>query len=110
MATFTTVSKNRLSWTAPPPSEASAEAYELLIADGFYLDIGGFKLTITPANAPIQYTFTSKNSVTWPSSNTTAGADQHLDIGAGYNLLVSDDYKLIIDPARSGTNWTLYNK
>jgi len=107
MATFLTVNKSPLSWTAPPPEDRTKPAVELLISDDYKLDIGsGYNLTIQPATAEVQWTEVTRSNGghVWPGTYT--GADQFLNIGDGYNLLISDDYKLIIDPDRSETPWT----
>ena len=108
MATWTPQSKTPLTWVAPPPTEGEGEAYELLIGDGFKLDIGnGFYLTIQPAETETSWTPTSKaqGTHTWPQT-IVEQTDTFLDIGSGFNLLIDDTHKLIIDPARSDTPWT----
>ena len=109
MANWTTQSRTPLGWTAPPPVELVGEAYELLISDNFKLDIGGgFNLTIKPESVETVYTTSTKStgSNNWPSTVVTE-ADRFLDIGNGFSLLISTEYKLIIDPEERGeTNWT----
>lgn len=67
MAIFTTTSKNRLNWQARPSANTPTptvffteeknrlnwespipQPKKLLISDGYYLDIGGFDLLISP--------------------------------------------------------------
>lgn len=107
MANWTTTSKQRLSWEAPIIEAVTGVAYQLDIGSGFLLDIGsGYNLTIQPENTETQWTNTDKsNGHSWPATNAT-GVDYFLDIG-GYNLLIDDTNKLIVDPARSETPWTL---
>lgn len=96
MATFTTVTKRKALWEAPPPEEVTGEAYELLIGGGFKLNIGsGYNLTIQPGTVSIQWTNTNKvgGKNLWP---TFVNPDTFLDIGNGYNLLIQDGHKLLI--------------
>jgi len=105
MGTFTTVSKKKIAWPAPPPVEVVGEAYELLISDDYKLDIGGgFNLTIKPAATTIQYTHIDKTKNTWPEP--LVQTSYHLDIGNGFNLLIDDTNKLIINTSRPETKWT----
>ena len=111
MAVFTTLTKQKLSWPAPPLAEITRTAYEFLISDSYKLDVGGYYLTIQPASVETVYTTTPKasNGLSWtsPSSEVT---DVFFEITDGYNLLISDSYKLIIDPARGETIWTKIEK
>lgn len=105
--TWTTQSRNPISYDAPPPQPVVGEAYELLIGGGFKLNIGdGFNLTIKPASTPIQYTHVNKSqgANNWPDPDTLA-QDYFLNIGDGYNLLISPAHKLIVDPDYYDTPW-----
>lgn len=53
------------------------------------------------------FTNTSRNKLTWQAPTTVqVGQDYFLDIGSGYNLLINDTNKLIIQPGQAGTTWT----
>lgn len=53
------------------------------------------------------FTTTSKSKLSWQAPVTVqVGQDYFLDIGSGFNLLISDTHKLIIQPGRAGTTWT----
>ncbi len=108
MAVFTTITKQKLNWYAPPPVEITGEAYDFLISDDWKLDIGaGYHLNIKPADVDIFWTTSNKStgSNTWPTVITTD--INFLDIGNGFNLLISDDYKLQISTGEvSETPWT----
>jgi len=53
------------------------------------------------------FTNTSRTPLSWEAPVTdVTNQDFFLDIGSGYNLLINDTNKLIIQPGRAGTNWT----
>lgn len=108
MSVFTTITKQKLNWEAPPPVEITGEAYDLLISDDWKIDIGdGFHLNIKPADIDIFWATSERStgSNTWPSVISTEV--NFLDIGSGFNLLISDDYKLEISTGEvSVTPWT----
>ena len=60
------------------------------------------------------FTTVSKNKVTWEArEQAVVTTDVFLNIGDGYNLKISNDYKLIIGEAisvRSDTPWTPITK
>ena len=61
MATFTTVSKNRLTWEAPPVTPVTGNEYVLEIGSDFQLLIGsGFKLVIQPGDIETVWTPVTK--------------------------------------------------
>jgi hypothetical protein len=82
MAVFTTTSKNRLSWQAP--------------ASGDYV-------------SNTEYTNVQKTRLSWQSPETTSSSI-YLDIGSGFNLLVANGYKLVIQSERGAAEWTTRNK
>lgn len=50
---------------------------------------------------------------TWTDQEQAAppvSADQFLNIGAGFNLLIATTHKLIIQPSTSGTVWAEQNQ
>lgn len=80
MAVFTTTSKKRLSWPSPIVEQGVADQdYFLSISDDYFLDIGGYKLVITPADAPISWEKVTKKKLNYPSRPTTTG---NLDKGS----------------------------
>lgn len=108
MAVFTTTSKNRLIWPSPVVEQGVADQdYFLSISDGYFLDIGGYKLVITPADAPISWEKVTKKKLNYPSRPTTTG---NLDIGDGYALNIGNDYTLVIQGSRNIVNWTKTRK
>jgi len=110
MATFTTLSKNKISWVAPAPVAIVGEAYELLIADTYKLDIGdGFYLTIKPAATSIQYTNVGKTKNTWPAP-ASVKTDYFINIGDDFNLLIDNSNKLIINPRQAEVPWTTISR
>lgn len=57
------------------------------------------------------FTTTTRTKLNWQAPATTAAdADYFLDIGSGFNLLISNTHKLIIQPGRGGTAWTNENR
>ena len=111
MATFTTVPRTKISWQAPPDqARPVSEAYEFLIADGYFLDIGdGYKLTIAPQISEAQYTNTPRSKIT-TGGTPVVKTDYFLNIGDGFTLLVDDTNQLITNPAKAPTPWTTLNK
>ena len=106
MADFTTLSRRKLNWEAPPQVEQSGQAFDLLIADGFYLDIGdGFHLTAQSATTDVEWTHTGRSKIKWPAPVVTLD-DFYLDIGDGFNLLINDTNKLVVNPAKPEVVWT----
>lgn len=111
MADFTTITKTSLDWKAPPPVETTGQAYEFQIGNGFFLEIGGgFRLTIQPANAAIQWSRTNKtiNDHNWPASSVSS--ENFLDIGSGYDLLIGGGFKLKIGTGVGETSWTTISR
>lgn len=112
MSVFTTVSRKKLRWQAPETVSSTnvAAPQFLLIADGFYLDIGsGNKLQIQAEVTPKAWTNQSR-TVYRPHAPATVSDNQFLDIGDGFNLLIDDDNKLVIGATRGGNNWTNVNR
>jgi len=59
------------------------------------------------------FTTLTKNRLSWPAPETTvaAGSAKYLDVGSGFNLLIGNGYKLIIQPSgRVDQVWTNRNK
>lgn len=59
------------------------------------------------------FTTLTKNRLSWPSPETTVagGSAKYLNIGDGFNLLIGNGYKLIIQPGgRQDAVWTNRNK
>lgn len=105
MSNWTQTPRTPISFDAPRPSR---EAHQLLIADTYLLDIGGgFNLNITPGTTTTVFTTQtrSQGQSEWPQIPIQL-TDQFLNIGGGFSLLIDNTHKLIIDPARSETNWT----
>lgn len=107
MATYTTVSKQKLSWVGTNPEPVATEAFELKISDDYKLNIGsGFNLTISPAGADIFWATTGKSKGhMWPAEQTVT-TNRLLDIGDGYGLNIGNGYNLVIGPPRGDTPWT----
>jgi len=62
MATFTTISKNRLSWPAPPVNPLVSNNYFLEIGNDFRLLIGSaHRLIIQPGNTETTWTLINKS-------------------------------------------------
>lgn len=112
MATFSTTSRGKIKWEAPP-QEASVSvksAKELLIADDYKLLIAdGHYLTIQSLIEGIAWSGAEKSTRNhWPAQRNTAAmldiGGYALDIGSGYSLQVGDpDYS-------SSTEWTKPNR
>lgn len=111
MTTFTTTTKQRLSWQASSVESVSVgNDVFLLIDDTHYLSIAdNFKLIITPGNVDVVWTDTEKNRLAWTATTSTLD-NAELLIDDTHNLLIADGYSLIIDPANSGTEWEPVNK
>lgn len=108
MSTFTNIQRGSLRWQAPPqtPKVTTASPQYLLIADGFYLNIGdGNKLQIQAEVTP-QVWSTVNRGVYRPTAPPQATAVTKLNIGSDFNLKISDDHYLVIGTASGGSNWT----
>lgn len=110
MANFTTISRGKLKWQAPPQSDVSAgQAYELIIGDTHKLNIGsGFNLVVQSEIAQIQWTKPSKSVPNTWSARVTSRTS-FLNIGGGYNLLINDTNQLEIGDLGS-TAWSNSSK
>jgi hypothetical protein len=52
------------------------------------------------------FTTVTKNSLAFPAPAVNVTGPFFLNIGSGFNLLISTNYKLIIQPGRNVTIWT----
>ena len=112
MSTFTNKPRGSLRWQAPPqtPRVTTASPQYLLIADGFYLNIGdGNKLQIQAEVTPQVWSTVDRGTYR-PTAPPQAAAVTKLDIGEGFNLKISDDYDLVIGSSVGGSNWTNVNR
>lgn len=107
MATFTTISKNKLSWKSTGSSNVSGtEEVYLSIDDTHLLDIGGgYNLIITPENAPTSWETVSKTKNIWVAPDTSI-TDYTLLIDDTHTLDIGNGYELIVNPSRPETIWS----
>lgn len=53
------------------------------------------------------FTNTPRKKLTWQAPpSVQVSQDYFLNIGSGYNLLIDNTHKLIIQPGQAGTTWT----
>lgn len=79
MAEFTPITKQRLNWQAKTNNH-------------------------TPTGAV--FATETKEKLNWQApSNSTIRGNKYLNIGSGFNLLISNSYKLVIQPGNE-TQWT----
>ncbi len=106
MTTFTTTTKNKLSWQAPEiaPVSVATDVYLKIDDTHYFLIADNQKLIITPGNVGILWAGESKNRLAWTATPATIDNTELL-ISDTHRLLIADGYSLVIDPANSGTQW-----